>query len=158
MAPKPLYELLISPNSTTPIITRFRPLAHLLFASLESPFSYLDINLPQTQALKKTTTQPYQKQHDPSHCIYRNSKQNQGKRKEMGRLAPLSEEPINEEGSSDTSKKEKSWRKWLKNQFPPLFHKKSDLKILLGVLGCPLSPVSGLPKHPCNVSSDLNLS
>lgn len=70
----------------------------------------------------------------------------------MGRLAPLSEEPINEEGSSDTSKKERSWKNWLKNQFPLRFHKKSDLKILLGVLGCPLSPVSGLPSHPCNVS------
>lgn len=66
----------------------------------------------------------------------------------MGRLAPLSEEPISEEGSKD-----RSWKKWLRNQFPLLSHKKSDLKVLLGVLACPLSPVSGLPFHPYSVES-----
>ncbi|KAF8396015.1 hypothetical protein HHK36_017626 [Tetracentron sinense] len=64
----------------------------------------------------------------------------------MDRLAPLSEEPINEEDAKNSSKKGQSWRNWFKNQFP-LFNKKSDLKILLSVLGCPLSPVSFHPKQ-----------
>ncbi|KAL5976739.1 hypothetical protein ACLOJK_021072 [Asimina triloba] len=77
----------------------------------------------------------------------------------MGRLAPLAEEPINEE--EDTNKKKKrskkevsSWRNWVKSQLPLLFHKKSHLKILLAVLACPLSPLSPSPlsKQPCNVS------
>ncbi|XP_077226907.1 lipase (DUF620) [Tasmannia lanceolata] len=71
----------------------------------------------------------------------------------MGRLAPLSEEPINEEESRNRSKKQNSWRNWLKNQFPLIFHKKSDIKILLGVLGCPLSPISVHPNQPSCVAS-----
>lgn len=62
----------------------------------------------------------------------------------MNRLAPLSEEPINdeEEDNSNSSKKANSWRNWLKSHFSLLFNKKSDLKILLSVLGCPLFPIS----------------
>ncbi|KAF9593329.1 hypothetical protein IFM89_021498 [Coptis chinensis] len=65
----------------------------------------------------------------------------------MSRLEPLSEEPTNEENNKK-SKKGQSWRNWLKNQFYPLFNKKSDLKILLSVLGCPLFPISLHPKQP----------
>ncbi|KAL2464756.1 hypothetical protein Fot_52712 [Forsythia ovata] len=66
----------------------------------------------------------------------------------MNRLAPLSEEPLNEEDSAtNCSKKAQTWRNWLKNHFPLLFNKKSDLKILLSVLGCPLFPVSVHPKQ-----------
>ncbi|KAI3471508.1 hypothetical protein Pfo_028158 [Paulownia fortunei] len=67
----------------------------------------------------------------------------------MNRLAPVSEEPINEENSRSTNctKKAQTWRNWLSNHFPQLFHKKCDLKILLSVLGCPLFPVSVHPKH-----------
>ncbi|XP_047960611.1 uncharacterized protein LOC125205608 [Salvia hispanica] len=54
-------------------------------------------------------------------------------------LAPVSEELSNEESCS---KKAQTWTNWLRNHFPQLFHKKSDLKILLSVLGCPLFPVS----------------
>nr|KYP53434.1 hypothetical protein KK1_024568 [Cajanus cajan] len=68
----------------------------------------------------------------------------------MGRLAPLSEEPTNEEdeGNNNNSKKRlHSWRKWnwIKNHFCLVLNKKSNLKILLSVLGCPLFP---LPVHP----------
>ncbi|XP_043690826.1 uncharacterized protein LOC122641604 [Telopea speciosissima] len=63
----------------------------------------------------------------------------------MGRLEPLSEEPINEDDTKSSSRKGQAWRNWLKNPFPLLFNKKSDLKILLSVLGCPLSPVSVPP-------------
>ncbi|RVW22144.1 hypothetical protein CK203_097149 [Vitis vinifera] len=62
----------------------------------------------------------------------------------MNRLAPLSEEPTNdeEEDNNNSSKKVSSWRNWLKSHFSLLFNKKSDLKILLSVLGCPLFPIS----------------
>nr|XP_007145721.1 hypothetical protein PHAVU_007G262500g [Phaseolus vulgaris]ESW17715.1 hypothetical protein PHAVU_007G262500g [Phaseolus vulgaris] len=67
----------------------------------------------------------------------------------MGRLAPLSEEPINEEneGNNNSKKCLQSWRNWnwIKTHFSLLFNKKSNLKILLSVLGCPLFP---LPVHP----------
>ncbi|XP_050230542.1 uncharacterized protein LOC126679536 isoform X2 [Mercurialis annua] len=70
------------------------------------------------------------------------------------RLAPLSEEPTNEEDQqnrANSSKKPHSWKNWLKAHFPLLlFHKKSDLKILLSVLACPLFPVSLHPKLPVN--------
>ncbi|KAM7261548.1 hypothetical protein ACFE04_020625 [Oxalis oulophora] len=68
------------------------------------------------------------------------------------RLAPLSEEPINEdhhEGSTTTHYKGggggnggggRSWKNWLKTHFS--FNKKSDIKLLLSVLACPLFPVS----------------
>ncbi|WVZ07719.1 hypothetical protein V8G54_021065 [Vigna mungo] len=59
----------------------------------------------------------------------------------MGRLATLSEEPINEqEKRSRSCKKWRNWN-WIKTHF---FHKKPDLKILLSVLACPLFPV---PPH-----------
>ncbi|KAK9266596.1 hypothetical protein L1049_021661 [Liquidambar formosana] len=66
----------------------------------------------------------------------------------MSRLAPLSEEPINEEDTTNSSKKGNTWRNWLKSHFSTLFNKKSDLRILLSVLGCPLFPVSVLPEQP----------
>lgn len=61
--------------------------------------------------------------------------------KEMGRLATLSEEPINDQDNKrSTSSSSKKWRNWnwIKTHF---FHKKPDLKILLSVLACPLFPV-----------------
>ncbi|RZB91498.1 uncharacterized protein LOC114367384 [Glycine soja] len=70
----------------------------------------------------------------------------------MGRLAPLSEEPINEENegynnNSNPKKCLQSWRNWnwIKTHFSLVLNKKSNLKILLSVLGCPLFPV---PVHP----------
>ncbi|KAK7278794.1 hypothetical protein RJT34_23830 [Clitoria ternatea] len=77
---------------------------------------------------------------------------------DMGRLAPLSEEPINDEdegnyNSNNNSKKGfHSWRNWnwIKTHFSLVFNKKSNLKILLSVLGCPLFPVSVHPKLPLN--------
>ncbi|KAJ7971398.1 Protein of unknown function (DUF620) [Quillaja saponaria] len=63
----------------------------------------------------------------------------------MGRLAPLTEEPINEEEDGRNGSKSKgrhTWRNWIKTHFSLVFNKKSDLKILLSVLGCPLFPVS----------------
>ncbi|KAK5803963.1 uncharacterized protein LOC108454409 isoform X1 [Gossypium arboreum] len=68
----------------------------------------------------------------------------------MSRLAPLSEEPINEDNSANCSKKGLSWKNWLKTHLSLVFNKKSDLKILLSVLGCPLFPVSALSKPPIN--------
>ncbi|GLT96272.1 hypothetical protein SLE2022_139090 [Rubroshorea leprosula] len=67
----------------------------------------------------------------------------------MSRLAPLSEEPIDED-STNCSKKSHSWKSWLKAHFSLVFTKKSDLKVLLSVLGCPLFPVSVHPKSPIN--------
>ena len=68
----------------------------------------------------------------------------------MNRLAPLSEEPVNEEEEDNinSSKKTNSWRNWLKTHFSLLFNKKSDLKVLLSVLGCPLFPLSPHPGQP----------
>ncbi|KAA8516953.1 hypothetical protein F0562_017229 [Nyssa sinensis] len=66
----------------------------------------------------------------------------------MSRLAPLSEEPINDDqDTANCSKKAQTWRNWFKNHFSLLFNKKSDIKILLSVLGCPLFPVSVHPKQ-----------
>lgn len=62
----------------------------------------------------------------------------------MSRLAPLSEEPFDEEGTKKLSKKSHAWKNWVKNLFS---NKKSDLKILLSVLACPLFPVSLQPHH-----------
>ena len=76
----------------------------------------------------------------------------------MNRLAPLSEEPTNdeEEDNNNSSKKVNSWRNWLKSHFSLLFNKKSDLKILLSVLGCPLFPISPHAGQPnTHVSPDL---
>lgn len=60
----------------------------------------------------------------------------------MSRLAPLSEEPSNEEETKKLSKRSHAWKNWVKNLF---FHKKSDFKILLSVLACPLFPISLRP-------------
>ena len=69
----------------------------------------------------------------------------------MGRLAPLSEEPINAEDDNTNSKgRGQTWRNWIKTHFSLVFNKKSDLKILLSVLGCPLFPVLLHPKQPLN--------
>ena len=71
----------------------------------------------------------------------------------MGRLAPLSEEPINAEDDNTNSSKKgrgQTWRNWIKTHFSLVFNKKSDLKILLSVLGCPLFPVPVHPKQPFN--------
>ncbi|PRQ44390.1 hypothetical protein RchiOBHm_Chr3g0478731 [Rosa chinensis] len=76
----------------------------------------------------------------------------------MGRLAPLSEEPnINEEEdatnrSSKGIMRSQTWRKWIKTHLTSLaiFNKRSDFKVLLSVLGCPLFPVSALPELPLN--------
>lgn len=79
----------------------------------------------------------------------------------MSRLAPLSEEPTNEEdeytrkpaasAGSRSNGHHQKWRKWLKSLH--LFNKlksddDDDLKILLSVLGCPLSPVTLSLLHP----------
>nr|XP_016473870.1 PREDICTED: uncharacterized protein LOC107795705 [Nicotiana tabacum] len=69
----------------------------------------------------------------------------------MSRLAPLSEVPTNEEENETCSSKKlaQTWRNWLRTHFSLLFiTKKSNLRILLSVLGCPLFPVSFLPKMP----------
>ncbi|XP_027364289.1 uncharacterized protein LOC113871394 [Abrus precatorius] len=72
----------------------------------------------------------------------------------MGRLAPLSEEPINEEdeGNNNNKKGLRSWKNWnwIKTHFSLVFNKKSNLKILLSVLGCPLFPVPVQPELPFN--------
>ncbi|XP_024021602.1 uncharacterized protein LOC21397201 [Morus notabilis] len=68
----------------------------------------------------------------------------------MGRLEPLSEEPINEEDDSANSSKKgmrQTWRNWIKTHLSLVFTKRSDLKILLSVLGCPLFPLSLHPQH-----------
>ncbi|KAL9232476.1 hypothetical protein vseg_007586 [Gypsophila vaccaria] len=67
------------------------------------------------------------------------------------RLAPLSEEPINEEEMNKMSKKKKKksyvWKAWVKNIFIYSHNKSSDLKVLLSVLACPLFPLSLLPSN-----------
>ncbi|XP_015898890.3 uncharacterized protein LOC125419266 [Ziziphus jujuba] len=72
----------------------------------------------------------------------------------MGRLATLTEEPINEEDDVVNGSKKgmrQTWRNWIKTHLSLLvFNKRSDLKILLSVLGCPLFPVSVHPKLPLN--------
>lgn len=67
---------------------------------------------------------------------------------EMGRLAPLSEEPIDgEDDRTNSSKKGRglAWKNWIKTHLSLVFNKKSDLRILLSVMGCPLFPI---PLHP----------
>ncbi|KAM6571496.1 hypothetical protein CsatA_015576 [Cannabis sativa] len=71
----------------------------------------------------------------------------------MGRLAPLSEEPTNEEDDSSNGSKKgmrQTWRNWIKTHISLVFNKRSDLKILLSVLGCPLFPLSLHPDHSLN--------
>lgn len=73
----------------------------------------------------------------------------------MGRLAPLSEEPFNEENERRNNNSKKgfqlwiNWR-WIKTHFSFVFNKKSNLKMLLSVLGCPLFPVPVHAKLPLN--------
>ncbi|WOK92443.1 hypothetical protein Cni_G01134 [Canna indica] len=72
----------------------------------------------------------------------------------MARLAPLSEEPISEEeGSRTAATRIHSFHNWLKSHLPMLSTKKNDIKILLSVLGCPLSPLSISRKQPRDVAS-----
>ncbi|XP_057438990.1 uncharacterized protein LOC130730872 [Lotus japonicus] len=69
----------------------------------------------------------------------------------MGRLATLSEEPINEQ--DDDGRRKAYWRKWNWVMFKTHFsfhNKKPDLKILLSVLASPLFPVPPKPKPPIN--------
>nr|GMC82066.1 uncharacterized protein LOC109150604 [Ipomoea batatas] len=71
----------------------------------------------------------------------------------MSRLAPLAEVPNGEEMeelSNNCSKKSHTWRNWLRTHLSSLLfiHKKSDHRILLSVLGCPLFPLSFHPKLP----------
>ncbi|KAI9090649.1 hypothetical protein K1719_028502 [Acacia pycnantha] len=70
----------------------------------------------------------------------------------MGQLAPLSEEPINDEDFARSQRRSRhlqAWRQWIKTHFPLLFSKKSHhLNVLLSVLGCPLFPLPLLPQPP----------
>lgn len=71
----------------------------------------------------------------------------------MAPLAPLSEEPISEvdpKSITNLSKRTHSFRAWITNHL--ISHNKADLRILLSVIGCPLSPVPVLPSPPQNVS------
>lgn len=83
----------------------------------------------------------------PKYCICLGDMQN-----ECQRLATLSEEPIPvETDRKRQSLLRRSWWRWLnarcRQTIPALFHKESKLKLLLAVLGCPLSPIAP-PHHP----------
>ncbi|KAK8937050.1 hypothetical protein KSP39_PZI012246 [Platanthera zijinensis] len=67
----------------------------------------------------------------------------------MGTLAPLAEEPISEEEGISKRGQPFGFR-WLKKQ---LFRRKSNMKALLSVMACPLSPVSAPHKNPRAVAS-----
>jgi hypothetical protein len=76
----------------------------------------------------------------------------------MSRLAPLSEEPINEENERNKNKSKKGFQlwmnwNWIKTHFSLVFNKKSNLKMLLSVLGCPFFPVPIHPKLSLNEAS-----
>ncbi|GAB2253814.1 hypothetical protein Droror1_Dr00021623 [Drosera rotundifolia] len=74
----------------------------------------------------------------------------------MSRLAPLSEEPVNEEEYNKKMMKQRKmsmvlrrsqqkWKNWVKTHFSVFsvfLNKRPDLKILLSVLACPLFPIS----------------
>ncbi|CAH9098889.1 unnamed protein product [Cuscuta epithymum] len=71
----------------------------------------------------------------------------------MSRLAPLAEVPgAGEELRNNCSKKCRTWRQWLKTHLSSLHlffpGRKSDHRMLLSVLGCPLSPLPFHPKPP----------
>jgi hypothetical protein len=71
----------------------------------------------------------------------------------MAPLAPLSEEPISEvdpKSIKNLSSRTHSFKAWITNHLSS--HNKADLRILLSVVGCPLSPVPVLPSPPRNVS------
>ncbi|ERN04458.1 uncharacterized protein LOC18432619 [Amborella trichopoda] len=85
------------------------------------------------------------------------------------RLAPLTEGPSDQDdpldhapyASSYLKKKQsssRSWMEWLKEQLPLLSHKKSNLKILLAVLGCPLSPLPLTQRKTSAVVAQVNSS
>lgn len=69
----------------------------------------------------------------------------------MAPLAPLSEAPINEDDNQrkGRSRKNHSWS-WLKSHlhFSLISTRRCDLKVLLSVIGCPLSPVSLHSRKP----------
>ncbi|KAL8167609.1 hypothetical protein V2J09_009108 [Rumex salicifolius] len=76
----------------------------------------------------------------------------------MSRLAPLSEEPVSHEDQKNLSNKTRHWKKWIKSHLSFFFHKRSDLNILLSVLGCPLFSTSS-SSHPQNsTQSPLEIS
>ncbi|CAN8237134.1 unnamed protein product [Cochlearia groenlandica] len=69
----------------------------------------------------------------------------------MERLAPLMEEPMDQEEEKErggrSSRRSKSLKKWLKTRLQfMVFQKKPDMKVLLSVMGCPLFPVPPLSK------------
>lgn len=68
----------------------------------------------------------------------------------MGTLAPLAEEPASEEDEGMSKRGRGFGMRWLKKR---LFRRKSNLKALLSVMACPLSPVSFVPKHQSSVAS-----
>ncbi|GAB2278028.1 hypothetical protein Dimus_012727 [Dionaea muscipula] len=85
----------------------------------------------------------------------------------MSRLAPVCEEPVNEEddekekkqkmrrnNNNKVSKRTMTWKNWVKTHFSIFsYHRSfSDLKILLSVLACPLFPIS-LSSNPSPSSS-----
>lgn len=81
--------------------------------------------------------------------LSRSTQQRSKNKRRMGRLATLSEEPINEEDDATNGSKKgvrQTWRNWIKTHISLVFNKRSDIKILLSVLGCPLFPVSVHPK------------
>ncbi|XP_078436228.1 uncharacterized protein LOC144706989 [Wolffia australiana] len=80
----------------------------------------------------------------------------------VGRLAPVSEEPLVEEGSDNQAKRKATrLRELILQKLPQLFQKKQgdrDLRLLVSVLGCPLSPIDVQPPArrpllPAEVSS-----
>ncbi|KAI4369150.1 hypothetical protein MLD38_017633 [Melastoma candidum] len=66
--------------------------------------------------------------------------------KMTSRLAPVSEEPVDEDDvkkCGSRSRKGLSWRNWIRGRFfQGIAGKESDLRILLSVLGCPLFPIT----------------
>ncbi|MQL97530.1 hypothetical protein Taro_030222 [Colocasia esculenta] len=84
-----------------------------------------------------------------------------GPRADVGaRLAPVTEEPVAEEDSGQGAGRGRSLRQLIRWRLPLLFQRRNqehDLRVLLSVLGCPLSPVSAAPlscqARPDNVSS-----
>ncbi|KAE8651125.1 hypothetical protein Csa_001511 [Cucumis sativus] len=88
----------------------------------------------------------------------------------MNRLAPLSEEPIDEHDARTRTRNRnrttagaggggRSWRNWIRTHFSILSSaKKSDgLNVLLSVLGCPLFPVSLQPNSAVSITNQVPL-
>ncbi|KAL9267811.1 hypothetical protein AKJ16_DCAP25788 [Drosera capensis] len=90
----------------------------------------------------------------------------------MSRLAPLSEEPVNEEENNKKMMKQRKmsmvlrrsqqkWKNWVKTHlsvFSVFLNKRPDLKILLSVLACPLFPISVPSNSNNNPSNNLSSS